>query len=161
MAAGGGQPGRARAAQRAGHLAGLKKSPSSRSPKGLTAEAEVLSWMPARCRMASPFLGPVHSWGTTVKFTYAPGAQPVQGYTIRRGLGRGGFGEVYLAVSDGGKEVALKLVQQHLEVELRGVGQCLNLKHPHLVVVHDILKAGNHDILDVLEHMARGRLGQG
>src|SRR5262245_63955319 len=85
--------------------------------------------------MASPFLGPVHSWGTTVKFTYAAGAQPVQGYTIRRGLGRGGFGEVYLAVSDAGKEVALKLVQQHLDaaqldVEVRGVGQCLNLKHP-------------------------------
>ena len=76
-----------------------------------------------------------------MKFTYAPGAQPVQGYTIRRGLGRGGFGEVFLAVSDGGKEVALKLVQQHLDVELRGVGQCLNLKHPHLVGVYDILKA--------------------
>jgi hypothetical protein len=59
-----------------------------------------------------------------MKFTYASGARPVQGYTIRRGLGRGGFGEVYLAVSDGGKEVALKLVQQHLDVELRGVGQC-------------------------------------
>jgi len=48
------------------------------------------------------------------------GAQPVQGYTIRRGLGRGGFGEAYLAVSDAGKEVALKLVQQHLDVELLG-----------------------------------------
>jgi hypothetical protein len=34
--------------------------------------------------MASPFFGMVHSWGTTMKFTYASGAQPVQGYTIRR-----------------------------------------------------------------------------
>ena len=70
--------------------------------------------------MASPFLGMVHPWGTTMKFTYASGAQPVQGYTIRRALGRGGFGEAYLAVSDAGKEVALKLVQQHLDVELLG-----------------------------------------
>ena len=29
---------------------------------------------------------------------------------IKRGVGRGGFGEVYFAVSDGGKEVALKLL---------------------------------------------------
>jgi serine/threonine protein kinase len=110
--------------------------------------------------MASPFLGMVHSWGTTMKFTYASGAQPVQGYTIRRGLGRGGFGEAYLAVSEAGKEVALKLVQQHLDVELRGVGQCLNLKHPHLVVVFNILKAENDDTWIVMEYMAGGSLDQ-
>src|SRR5215470_14672211 len=102
----------------------------------------------------------VHSGGTTMKFTYASGAQPLQGYTIRRGLGRGGFGEVYHAVSDGGKEVALKLVQQHLDVELRGVGQCLNLKHPHLVLVFDIRKAETDDTWIVMEYMAGGSLDQ-
>src|SRR5262245_32260378 len=112
------------------------------------------------CRMASPFFVLVHSWGTTMKFTYASGAQPVQGYTIRRGLGRGGFGEVYLAVSDGGKEAALKLVQQHLDVELRGVGQCLNLKHPHLVGLYDILKGKNDDTWIVMEYMAGESLDQ-
>jgi hypothetical protein len=96
----------------------------------------------------------------TMKFTYAPGAQPVQGYTIRRGVGRGGFGEIYQAVSDGGKEVALKLVQRHLDVELRGVGQCLNLKHPHLVVVFDILKAENDDAWIVMEYVAGESLDQ-
>src|SRR5215468_3000609 len=110
--------------------------------------------------MASPFLGMGHSWRTIMKFTYASGAQPVQGYTIRRGLGRGGFGEVFLAVSDGGKNVALKLVQQHLDVELRGVGQCLNLKHFHLVGVYDILKAENDDTWIVMEYMAGGSLDQ-
>jgi Protein kinase domain len=100
------------------------------------------------------------AWGATVKFTYGSGAQPFRGYTIRRGLGRGGFGEVYLAVSDGGKEVALKLVQQHLDVELRGVGQCLNLKHPHLVEIYDILKPENDDTWIVMEYMAGETLHQ-
>src|SRR5262245_48273879 len=89
-----------------------------------------------------------------MKFTYRSGEQPLQGYTLRRGLGRGGFGEVYLAVSDGGKEVALKLVQRHLNVELRGVGQCLNLKHPHLVTLYDIRKAENDDNWIVMEYVA-------
>src|SRR5579883_66623 len=88
-----------------------------------------------------------------MKFTYASGDKPVPGYTIRRGLGRGGFGEVYLAVSQRGKEVALKLVQRHLDVELRGVGQCLNLKHAHLVVVYDILKVENDDYWIVMEYV--------
>src|SRR5262249_62356745 len=110
--------------------------------------------------MASPFFGMVHSGRPTMKFTYASGARPVQGYTIRRGLGRGGFGEVYLAVSDGGKEVALKLVQQHLDVELRGVGQCLNLKHAHLVAVYDILTVAHDDTWIVMEYMARETLDQ-
>jgi serine/threonine protein kinase len=88
-----------------------------------------------------------------MKFIYAPGDKPIPGYTIRRGLGRGGFGEVYLAISQRGKEVALKLVQRHLDVELRGVGQCLNLKHPHLVVVYDILKVENDDYWIVMEYV--------
>src|SRR5215472_15737645 len=95
-----------------------------------------------------------------MKFMYASGARPLQGYTIRRGLGRGGFGEVYLAVSDGGKEVALKLVQRHLNVELRGVGQCLNLKHPHLVALYDIRKAENDDNWIVMEYVAGETLDQ-
>ena len=31
------------------------------------------------------------------KFVYASGSQPLQGYTIKRGVGHGGFGEVYYA----------------------------------------------------------------
>jgi hypothetical protein len=50
----------------------------------------------------------------------------------------GGFGEVYYATSDAGKEVALKHVQRNLDIELRGVGQCLNLKHPNLIALYDI-----------------------
>lgn len=73
-----------------------------------------------------------------MKFTYASGARPLEGFTIRHGVGVGGFGEVYFAVSDAGKEVALKRIQRNLEVELRGVRQCLNLKHPNLLSLYDI-----------------------
>src|SRR5919201_1258235 len=84
-----------------------------------------------------------------MKFTYGSGQKPLDGYTIKRGVGRGGFGEVYYGVSDGGKEVALKLIRSNLEVELRGISQCLNLKHPNLVNLYDLrivpraLKPGN------------------
>jgi serine/threonine protein kinase len=71
-------------------------------------------------------------------FTFPSGSKPLPRYTIRRGIGTGGFGEVYFAVSDAGKEVALKRIQRNLDVELRGMSHCLNLKHPHLVSLHDI-----------------------
>ena len=72
------------------------------------------------------------------RFRYSPGEKPLDGYTIGRGIGIGGFGEVYFAVSDAGKEVALKRIQRNLDVELRGVQNCLNLKHPNLIALWDI-----------------------
>ena len=76
--------------------------------------------------------------GAVMRFVYATGSRPLDGYTIKRGIGVGGFGEVYFALSDAGKEVALKRIQRNLEIELRGVRQCLNLKHPNLVALYDI-----------------------
>ncbi len=73
-----------------------------------------------------------------MKFKYRSGQQPLEGFTLKRGVGKGGFGEVYFAVSDGGKEVALKLLLGHSEVELRGIANCLNMKHPNLVHVYDL-----------------------
>jgi serine/threonine protein kinase len=72
------------------------------------------------------------------RFAYATGSRPLDGYTVKRGVGAGGFGDVYFAVSDAGKEVALKRIQRNLDVEIRGVSQCLNLKHPNLVAIYDI-----------------------
>ncbi|MEQ1904581.1 MAG: protein kinase [Pirellulaceae bacterium] len=74
----------------------------------------------------------------TLRFTYASGSQPLEGFTIKRGIGIGGFGEVYFALSDAGKEVAIKRIQRNLDVELRGVKQCLNLKHVNLIALWDI-----------------------
>ena len=56
-------------------------------------------------------------------FKYKYGDRPLEGYTIQRGAGRGGFGEVYYATSDSGREVALKVVQGFEQIELRGVSQ--------------------------------------
>src|SRR5438477_7764857 len=73
-----------------------------------------------------------------MRFTYRTGERPLPGFTIKRGVGQGGFGEVYFAVSDAGKEVALKLLRGSSDIELRGVANCLNLKHPNLVHVYDL-----------------------
>ena len=35
-----------------------------------------------------------------MKFTYGSGERVLEGYTLKRGVGRGGFGEVFYAVSD-------------------------------------------------------------
>jgi serine/threonine protein kinase len=88
------------------------------------------------------------------RFTYPSGSQPLDGYTIKRGVGRGGFGEVYYAVSDAGKEVALKLIRRNLDVELRGVTHCLNLKHPNLVALYDIKTDDNDDRWVIMEYVS-------
>jgi Protein kinase domain len=89
-----------------------------------------------------------------MKFAYASGSRPLEGYTIKRGVGRGGFGEVYFATSDAGKEVALKLIRRNLEVELRGVTQCLNLKHPNLVSLYDIRTDDVGDQWVIMEYVS-------
>ncbi len=88
-----------------------------------------------------------------MKFTYATDAKPVDGFTIRRGIHRGGFGEVYYAVSDAGKEVALKLLTHDLDTELRGIRQCLNLKHPNLITIFDVRTDSDGDCWVVMEYV--------
>jgi hypothetical protein len=89
-----------------------------------------------------------------MKFTYNSGQRPLDGYTIKRGIGRGGFGEVYYGVSDGGKEVALKLIQGNLDIELRGMSQCLNFKHANLVNLYDLRTDAHGDHWVVMEYVA-------
>ncbi len=73
-------------------------------------------------------------------FRFQCGDRPLEGYTIKRGIGSGGFGDVYLAVSDGGKDVALKCFRSTInrDIERRGVSQCINLKHPSLLTLYDL-----------------------
>jgi hypothetical protein len=88
-----------------------------------------------------------------MKFTYRWGQRPLDGFTIKRGLGHGGFGEVYFAISDGGKEVALKLIRGHSDTELRGTANCLNLKHPNLVHLYDLKVDAQGDRWLVMEYI--------
>ncbi|MFN9718574.1 MAG: serine/threonine-protein kinase [Planctomycetota bacterium] len=88
-----------------------------------------------------------------MRFAFAPESKPLEGYTIKRAIHRGGFGEVYYALTDAGKEVALKLLHNNLEVELRGVSQCLNLKHPNLVTIFDMKQDAEKDHWIVMEYV--------
>ena len=96
---------------------------------------------------------PVGDETPDAKFLYASGARPLDGFTIKRGIGHGGFGEVYYATSDAGKEVALKLIRRNLDVELRGVRHCLNLKHPNLLAIYDIRRDDHDDTWVVMEYV--------
>ncbi len=87
-------------------------------------------------------------------FQFNQGDRPLSGYTIERGVGRGGFGEVYYAKSDGGKEVALKYLRENPQVELRGVAHCLNLKSPYLVDLHDVKQNADGDFFVIMEYVS-------
>jgi serine/threonine protein kinase len=102
---------------------------------------------------AGPSVSPAPS-APVGRFTYASGTKPLQGYTLKRGIGHGGFGEVYYATSDAGKEVALKLIRRNWDVELRGVNHCLNLKHPNLLALYDVRQDANDDNWVVMELMS-------
>jgi Protein kinase domain len=87
-------------------------------------------------------------------YRYKHGDRPLDGYTIQRAAGRGGFGEVYYAVSDSGREVALKIVHSFEQVELRGIGQCMNLKSPHLVTIFDVREGTDGQPIVIMEYVS-------
>ncbi len=94
-----------------------------------------------------------------MKFTCEPDSRPLPGYTIRRAICRGGFGEVYFAITDAGKEVALKLIfADQSEKELRGITQCLNLKHANLVNLFDVKVDGAGRSWVVMEYVSGSSL---
>ncbi|WP_158633740.1 serine/threonine-protein kinase [Tautonia sociabilis] len=94
------------------------------------------------------------------RYYFGSGDRPLDGYTIKRAIGRGGFGEVYYAVSDAGKEVALKLLLRNVEIEKRGVQQCMNLKSPHLITIFDMKTTEEADTFVVMEYVSGPSLAQ-
>ncbi len=95
-----------------------------------------------------------------MQFTYRTGDRPLEGYTIKRGVGQGGFGEVYYAVSDSGKEVALKLLRGQIDAERRGIAECLNLKHPNLLHIYDLRRTPRGESWVVMEYVFGESLAQ-
>lgn len=101
-----------------------------------------------------------------MKFTYSSGDRPLDGYTIKRGLGKGGFGEVYFAISDGEKEVALKQVDMVVSKaeaanpieKQRGDHLVLNVSHANLVSLFDIKAGIDGDTWIIMEYMAGNSL---
>ena len=89
-----------------------------------------------------------------MSYTFKHGDRPLEGYTIQRGIGRGGFGEVFYAISDGGREVALKYLRDNSEIELRGVSHCMNLKSSHLVTIFDVVKNADGEYFIIMEHVS-------
>ena len=85
-------------------------------------------------------------------YTFKHGDRPLENFTIQRAIGRGGFGEVYYAVSDGGREVALKYLKENPHVELRGVSNCINLKSPYLVSIFDVKKNADGEYFIIMEY---------
>lgn len=110
--------------------------------------AATLKQVPTRAH-----LSPANMPARSPKFLYPSGSTPLAGYTIKRGIGVGGFGEVYFAISDAGKEVALKRILRNLDVELRGVRQCLNLKHVNLISLWDIQTNEDGESWVVMEYL--------
>lgn len=94
-----------------------------------------------------------------MKFRHQPETRPLDGYTIKRAIQRGGFGEVYYAHSDAGKEVALKLLNDNTEVELRGVSHCLNLSHPNVMTIFDV-RESDGDYWIIMEYVGGKTLDQ-
>lgn len=88
------------------------------------------------------------------KYQYQYGDKPLEGYTVQRAVGRGGFGEVYYAISDTGRQVALKAVQTYEQIELRGIQQCMNLKNPHLVTVFDARYNADGRLFVIMEYVS-------
>ncbi len=87
-------------------------------------------------------------------YTFKYGDRPLDGITIQRAVGRGGFGEVYYALTDSGKQVAVKYLRENPEVELRGIAQVMNLKSPHLITIYDVRRNAEGEPFVIMEYVS-------
>src|SRR4029079_3885669 len=93
-------------------------------------------------------------------YGYNSADAPREGSTMERAAGRGGFGEVYYAVSDAGREVALKSITGFEQIELRGIGHCMNMKSPHLVSIFDVRHNEQGRPFVIMEYISGASLRQ-
>lgn len=88
------------------------------------------------------------------RYYYQAGDRPLEGVTIKRAIGRGGFGEVYFAVTDAGKQLALKHITRAVEVERRGAAHCINIKSPNLIELYDFRTNAEGASFVLMEYVA-------
>src|SRR4051812_41485749 len=93
-------------------------------------------------------------------FQYKHGDKPLEGFTIQRAAGRGGFGEFCSAVGDSGGGLSLRAVTGYEQIELRGISQCMNLKNPHLVSIFDVKYNDQNRPFVIMEFVAGPSLRQ-
>ncbi len=92
-------------------------------------------------------------------------APSVHGYRIERALGRGGMGQVFLAIQESlQRKVALKVLSERLAADADFVRRfqaearaAAALNHPNVVTVHDVWEEDGRHLL-AMEYMERGTL---
>ena len=87
-------------------------------------------------------------------YTFKHGDRPLEGITIQRAVGRGGFGEVYYALSDAGKQLAVKFLRDNPDIEMRGINIVMNLKSPHLITIYDVRRSADGELFVVMEYIS-------
>ncbi len=89
------------------------------------------------------------------------GQEPIPGYKLRKRLGAGGYGEVWLADAPGGLQKALKLIygtvdESHAVSELKSLERIRQVNHPFLLSLERIEIADNQVV--IVTELAEGSL---
>ncbi len=87
-----------------------------------------------------------------INTTSKVGTEPIAGYTLRKQLGAGGYGEVWLADAPGGLQKAVKLVygtvdQSQASSELRSLQRIRQVYHPFLLSLERIEIVDNQVVI--------------